>query len=174
MDKTIIDNINDMVEEHDILWHLGDFAFAKEHEYIRKCEQYRYRIRCQNVNMIWGNHDEPHLISHLFYEKHRLHDIYLGRRIFLCHTAFCVWEDSHRGSWNLYGHSHTSAEEWMDTHMPGRRSIDVGVDNAYRLFGSYRPFSMDDLESLLGNRAGFSTDHHIPKNSIAPREGESL
>lgn len=175
MNDELTDNINAMVGEDDILWHLGDFAFAPRDRYVHKCEFYRRRIRCQNINIIWGNHDEPHLIRHLFKEAYDLHKIPIpGERasIVLCHYAMAVWDGSHRGNWQLYGHSHTTAEPWMDQYMKGRRSLDVGVDNAKKLLGAYRPFSMEDLSRIMRSREGFSMDHHIPKNSTAPKEEE--
>ena len=175
MDDTMIKNINDMVGENDILWHLGDFAFGVRDNYVRKCENYRRRINCKNVNIIWGNHDEPYQIRHLFKENHKLNDISLidhRFRVVLCHYAMAVWDGSHRGNWQLYGHSHAGAEKWMNKFMAGRKSIDVGVDNAAILFGAYRPFSLADLEAILLKREGFSMDHHIPKNSTSPKEEE--
>jgi calcineurin-like phosphoesterase family protein len=176
MNDELINNINAIVGEDDILWHLGDFAFAPKEMYVRKCENYRRRILCKNVNIIWGNHDEPHLIKHLFNENHYLHSISLPKqnRIVLCHYALAVWDGSHRGNWHLYGHSHTTAEQWMNKNMPERRSIDVGVDNAKLLLGSYRPFSSEELSRILSKRQGFSMDHHIPKNSTAPSEEELI
>jgi len=173
MNDVFTDNINAMVGEDDILWHLGDFAFAQRENYVRKCEFYRNRIHCKNVNIIWGNHDEPHMIKHLFKESHFMHSISLPpsrNKIILCHYAMAVWDGSHRGNWQLYGHSHTNAEPWMDKNMPGRKSLDVGVDNANRLLGSYRPFSLEELEKMMSKREGFSMDHHVPRNSTAPRE----
>ena len=162
MDDTIINNINEMVEEDDILWHLGDFAFGHGDAYIRNCENYRRRIRCKNVNIIWGNHDESYLIHHLFNKNHDLKLIDVsGTKIVLCHYALAVWEKSYRGNWQLYGHSHTTAEPWLDKMMPGRRSLDVGVDNAYLMFGKFRPFSFEELQKLFSKREGFSKERNI-------------
>jgi hypothetical protein len=58
----------------------------------------------------------------------------------------------------LYGHAHGSAEEWMDFYMPGRLSMDVGVDNAYRVLGEYRPFSFPEISSIMKSRRGFQMD----------------
>lgn len=162
MNDTITDNINAIVGENDILWHLGDFAFARREDYIRKCNFYRYRLKCQNINMVWGNHDEPHLIHSLFKENHTLNMIHVqGQRIVLNHYAMAVWEKSHHKTINLYGHSHSNAESWLDKMMPGRRSMDVGVDNAYRLLGQYRPFTFDEILNLLKSREGHNIgDHH--------------
>jgi len=177
MNDEFINNINAIVGEDDTLWHLGDFAFAQKDSYVRKCENYRRRIKCKNMNIIWGNHDEPHLISHLFNENHYMHTIPLQQhrfRIVLCHYAMAVWDGSHRANWQIYGHSHTSAEPWMNLNMPERKSMDVGVDNAKLLLGSYRPFGLEDLETILLPRQGFSMDHHIPKNSTAPKEEDLI
>ncbi len=171
MDATIIDNINDMVGKEDILWHMGDFAMGVKRDYVQKCTEYRKRIKCKNINIIWGNHDYPHQIRHLFGEAHKLHMISTRTAsINLCHYALATWEDSHKGSFQLYGHSHTTAEPWMDQHMLGRRSMDVGVDNAFRLLGAYRPFSLEEIVGFLGSRPGFAMDKGVLINSSAPRE----
>lgn len=171
MDTTMINNINELVGQDDILWHCGDFAMPGKDGYVSKCEAYRNRIVCRNVNILWGNHDHPYQIRHLFNEAHFLHRISTRTAsIILCHYALATWEGSHRGSMMLYGHSHTTAEPWLEAHMPGRKSMDVGVDNAYKLFGKFRPFSLEEIIGLLGKRTGFSMDHGIPKNSNAPSE----
>jgi len=36
--------------------------------------------------------------------------------------------------------------------MPGRFSMDVGVDAAFQLFGEYRPFSLDEIENVMSKR----------------------
>ncbi len=166
MDKTLIDNINAIVKEEDTLWHLGDFAFGIKDNYANVVEGYRRRINCKNINIVWGNHDQPWKAKHVFKQNYDLTDIEAPgyrHRIIMCHYAMAVWEGSHRGNWQLYGHSHTTAEPWMDKHMPQRRSVDVGVDNAKLLLGSYRPFSMEDLEKIFLKRDGFSMDHHTSK-----------
>ena len=69
--------------------------------------------------------------------------------------SVATWDGSHQGVWHLYGHSHAAAEPWADAHMAGRRSLDVGIDNAYRLLGEYRPWSFEEIRELLGPRPGF-------------------
>ena len=178
MNKHLIDNINATVGTDDTLWHLGDWAFAPDKDYARACEEYRGRIKCKNIHIIWGNHDKPKKIKHLFISDHTLTEVKIQTsmprpvNVVLCHYALAVWNKSHRGSWQLYGHSHSGAEPWMNQHMNGRRSIDVGVDNAKKHIGEYRPFSTEELTRLLGSKLGHSMDHHIPKNSKAPSEEE--
>ncbi len=71
-----------------------------------------------------------------------------------------VLNKSHHGAIHLYGHSHSSAEEGLDKKFPGRRSMDVGIDNAYRLLGEYRPFSWDEIKHRLLSKQGEVIDHH--------------
>lgn len=175
MNDTLINNINAVVEPDDELWHLGDFAMFSKREsvssYYNRCKGYRDRINCNNVNIIWGNHDEnPNLdndypIWDLFNSDYTLTQIKAPNnyrtKITLCHYAMAVFNKSHRGAIQLYGHSHSQAEPWMNLNMKGRRSMDVGVDNAFKLLGEYRPFSLDEIMNLVGKRSGFSMDHHV-------------
>lgn len=172
MDSTIIDNINKCVQPDDLIWHLGDVLFAPKDKYVERCQGYLDRINCKNINLIWGNHDHRS-IKHLFNETYDLVKIHLPNQrsqAILCHYALAVWDGSHRGNWNLYGHSHTTAEGGLDAHFPDRKSIDVGVDNAYRLFGEFRPFSLIELQKILNPRMGHVLDHHTPRNLTTPTE----
>lgn len=154
MDETMISAINTNVGVNDTLWHLGDFAMPGKSQYDRRCRYYRDRLHCQNINLVWGNHDQRS-IGNLFSNTHsKLMITAEKQKIVLCHEAFAIWDQCHRGAWNLYGHSHATVEAWMDKIIPGRRSIDVGVDNAYKFFGEFRPFSMEDLRKIMKTRKG--------------------
>ncbi len=157
MNKTLIDNINSVVGRDDTLWHLGDFCFS-DAETARKL---RDRINCQNINIVWGNHDRRGKIRHLFKDAYDQVEVVVeDQRMVLNHYAMAVWNKSHHGAWQLYGHSHAGAEQWMDLHLPNRRSVDVGVDNAFKLIGDYKPFSMKDLHNHFKSRTGHKLDHH--------------
>jgi calcineurin-like phosphoesterase family protein len=173
MDNTVIDGINAKVRAEDTLWHLGDFALPGKHDLARKCRAYRDRINCQHINIVWGNHDRRDEIRDLFERAYDLVKVSVEgqkAKIVLCHYAIAVWDESHRGSWHLYGHSHGMVEDWLDAHMTDRKSIDVGVDNAFKIFGEFRPFSLEDLRSMLMSRMGHTMNagHRIENN--APRE----
>ncbi len=170
MDSVLIDSINRVVGEDDVLWHLGDFALPGKYDYFEKCQAYRDRIICKNVFMILGNHDQQ-CIERLFSRTYgyisrdeRVYSTVIKEfnsyRIAMSHFAPAIWDKSHRGVMFLYGHSHSSAEEWLDKALPGRRAFDVGVDNAYKLLGEYRPFSLEEVVSILKNRNGCEIDHH--------------
>lgn len=171
MDQVLIDNINNMVGENDILWHLGDFALPGKRDYINKCTEYRKRIKCKNVNLIIGNHDKPEKIYHLFQENYDYHNLRLDHlpMIALFHYPILAWNKHHRGAIHLYGHEHAGIEDWFDQLLPGRKCMDVGVDNAYRLTGEYRPFSLEEILNYMKDKPGAAIGHHVP-NADAPEE----
>lgn len=163
MDDTLIDNINAIVEDRDHLFHLGDFGFGDGRNVRERTKDYLDRLRCKNVTLIWGNHDKCEIGSLFSGGAHDIYNLRVdGQLIVLCHYAMATWNRSHRGSWHLYGHSHAAAEGWLDDHMPGRRSMDVGVDNACLVLGEYRPFSYGDIKSIMDGRQGYAIDHHTP------------
>lgn len=175
MDNSILDEINNIVGENDILWHLGDFAMpGREHNYRYRCQYYRDRIKCKTVNIVWGNHDDRK-IRDLFNESYDLKSINSptgSHKIIMCHYAMAVWDGSHRGNVHLYGHSHSEAEPWLERTMIGRKSVDVGVDNAAKLLGAYRPWTMEEIDKHMASRGGFAFDHHVGKMANTPREEE--
>jgi len=175
MDNTMIDAINANVGVDDTLWHMGDFAMPGKHDLARKCRAYRDRINCQHVNIVWGNHDRRLEIRALFEDAYDLVKVAVEgqkAKIVLCHYALAVWDESHRGAWHLYGHSHGMVEDWMNANLSDRKSLDVGVDNAAKVLGEFRPFGLDDLRPLLMSQLGHTMNagHRITTN--APKEEE--
>lgn len=69
MDELIIDSINERADEDDILWHLGDFCWAKKGYQMDTARRYLNRIRCKNVFLVSGNHD-PEGIKFAFKEHY--------------------------------------------------------------------------------------------------------
>lgn len=160
MDDHLIGCINDVVGRDDILWHLGDFCGGRGPHLFDAARRYRERINCKNVFIVLGNHDSDEMAP-LFKECHHSCEIKVAsRHIVLSHYAHCFWNRSHVGSWMLYGHAHGTAEAWLDRNMPGRFSMDVGVDNVARVLGEYRPISYDEVAGLFSSRKGFHVDSH--------------
>lgn len=161
MNAYLLDEINNLVGPDDTLWHLGDFCFGHgKSESYKTAKAFRDRIACRNVHLIWGNHDN-YSIAPLFSSTHKMETVfYEGQQIVCCHYAMAIWNKSHHGAWHLYGHSHAGAEEWLDKALPGRRSFDVGVDNAARILGAYRPWSFEEIQTIMKKRQGSVIDHH--------------
>lgn len=54
MNYTLIKSINDVVGQDDTLFHLGDWSFGG----IENIWNFRKQIKCKNIILITGNHDE--------------------------------------------------------------------------------------------------------------------
>jgi calcineurin-like phosphoesterase family protein len=147
----MIDQINRYVAENDRLYVLGDVAWTSIDNYLA-------RINCKDVHLIWGNHDKQNFGKH-FKSHQDVLEIKIGKKpntnkVFLSHYAHAYWPSSHYGAFHLYGHTHRQREDTLDACFPGRRSLDVGVDNARFLLGEYRPFSEHDIVDILGHQPG--------------------
>jgi calcineurin-like phosphoesterase family protein len=159
MNDYLISRINDVVRKDDVLWHLGDFCYAPKNRLEEFVKNYLERINCKNIFLCWGNHDDKR-ISKYFKQCHERYELNINNKlIVLSHYAQAVWNKSHNGSWMLYGHCHSTAEDWLDKFMPQRLSIDVGVDNVYKIFGEYRPISFEEVNDLFLKRKGLSIDN---------------
>lgn len=143
MNADILGNINKTVGEDDTLWILGDLAYGIRQGYYEACRRHRNKIKCRNVILIWGNHDKRTIRDLFKFTTDLISTEIADRLITMCHYSMTTWDQSHRGSIQLYGHSHSNAEDWLDEIMPGRRSMDVGVDNAFRMCGEFRPFCIE-------------------------------
>jgi len=163
MDNTIIDNINKVVKSDDTLWHLGDFAFAD----YSKAKRYRDRINCQNMYLVWGNHDKPY-IRDLF------NDCYAqggggrgsdppeamtvdGQWIWLNHYPMLSWEGSYKGCWVLHGHVHGNIRKhpaWRAVYDL-MQQCDVGVDGPCMSTRdgvwnhTFKPWTMAELRKFM-------------------------
>lgn len=143
-DDDIIANINTLVGRNDELYILGDIAWAD-------LASIRLRINSRHIKVVLGNHDKRgHLIS-IFGEAPDTRTLKVGEgnTIFLSHYPHAFWPRSHYGSYHLYGHMHAQREGTLTEWMPERRSLDVGLDNAARLLGEYRPFTEAEVLSIL-------------------------
>jgi calcineurin-like phosphoesterase family protein len=81
------------------------------------------------------------------------------QHIMLSHYAFYVWAASHKGSWNLFGHSHGSLDKWA---REGKR-MDVGIDGE---FTNFAPISYDKVKKIMDARQTVFVDHHDKDTNI--------
>lgn len=160
----LIDLWNKQVGRSDTVYHLGDFCFKNKVEAISD-------IIAQlngNIVFILGNHDDEKIlrkatvqvgslgkdISSNEYEIHQYKEIKVnGNKWCLFHYAISSWNKMHYGSYCLFGHSHGS--------FKGQGKIlDVGLDNAYNLFGEHRFFTVEDIETYMSQQDVVLVDHH--------------
>lgn len=150
MDEHMIINWNACVKPEDTVYHLGDFSFHKPARTLKILS----RLQGQKY-LVWGNHDkynrnDREFQSHWGWTRD-LADIKVGsQRIVLCHYAMLVWNQSHRGAWQLHGHSHGTLRE---SHTSLR--CDVGVD-----CWSYTPVLYDELAAKMAKKTFDPVDRH--------------
>lgn len=158
MNKTLTQTINKYVKPEDTLYYLGDFAFGGH----RNIPSYRHSLQCNTIHFFRGNHDK-HIDEYedLFtsIQDTGNYSDKDGHNFFMSHYAHRVWLGSHKGYIHLYGHSH-------DTISDHGKSMDVGVDVAYRLFGEYRPFSLDEINSIMNKKPVAFVDGHDATQSV--------
>lgn len=56
--SVLVDNFNSVVKENDEVWHLGDWSFGG----YRNIWEFRKRLKCRNIHLVYGNHDE-HIVN---------------------------------------------------------------------------------------------------------------
>lgn len=155
MNDVLISNWNSVVSPHDIVWHLGDFAFAG----ITRLRDLLLRLH-GHIHLVPGNHDDPKVWQKLhddgIVQLHRpIKNLKLQTapsshtRAVLCHFPIESWADCHLGSWHLHGHSHGSSRTF------GRR-LDVGID----AHEHHRPLHLDEVRDILSQRITQSADYH--------------
>ena len=128
MNEVLIRNHNEVVQDKDLVYHIGDFALLTYRDAI----EIRAQLRGRHV-FIRGSHDRwsNDVLPYLWEGK--IEDQY----IVLCHYAMRVWPRSHYGSWQLYGHSHGKLN-------PANRQYDVGVDN-----NNFYPVSFSQIKAIM-------------------------
>jgi calcineurin-like phosphoesterase family protein len=142
MNQAILQRLNDCAKANDILYFLGDFCIGPK---VRAAE-FRRQIRCMKIFAIPGNHDkETKKLTQEFAWLNNLAEVLVnGQRIALCHYAMRVWNQSSRGAWHLYGHSHGRLPD-LGTSL----SMDVGVDTH-----DFRPWHFDEISERMALKTG--------------------
>lgn len=152
MDEHLINSINSCVGEDDLLIHNGDVSFGGQQNIGRFFDA----LRVKNIIWIEGNHDH-HMSKWINHPKVFRHGKLLNvnindQNIVLCHYPLCEWYKMEDGSWNLHGHLHGDENEIMRLIHSKYKSLDVGIDNYYKSYGYYYPYSFEEINNLLQSK----------------------
>ncbi len=137
-DKTLIKNWNNVVNENDIVYYLGDFCFGKGTNSSDALNH--FKKLSGKIIMIAGNHDRhARNIKNSFFRWHEgLYEAKIRKdKIVLCHYPLLSWNAAFHGRPHLFGHCHSGPNKII-THQPN--SYDVGVDN-----NNFTPISIDEV-----------------------------
>jgi calcineurin-like phosphoesterase family protein len=157
MTETLIARWNERVNYSDTVYHLGDFALSWGKKHKSLVDGLLERLH-GNKTLIVGNHDRDEVTKNPRWSavKH-YHELKIDlggvhkQRIVLSHYAFRTWNQIHRGSWMLYGHSHSNLTDI------GGKTMDVGVD-----CHDYYPIRVEQIAAFMAGRDIVSCDHHLP------------
>lgn len=162
MDEALINNWNSVVGKDDIVFNLGDFAFApnsKWKDVLNQLNGHHY--------LILGNHDITRWpgdrIMELFerVENQMLLKID-GRFVYLNHYPFLCYGGSWRGLQNavyaLHGHVHSgpnsSGKDSDRLNILFPYQYDVGIDN-----NNYTPISWEQIQEKIA----YQVEHGVPQ-----------
>lgn len=148
MNEVMISDWNSIVTKRDTVYSLGDFSMAR----MKNIDIALDVIDRLNgtIHLVYGNHDHRKMWEvmalmrpgRIVLEGDRIEINVNCKDIALCHYSHQVWNRSHHGAWHLFGHSHNT--------LPGiGKSMDVGVDAKYALYGDWAPFTMSQLKEQL-------------------------
>lgn len=144
MNETMITNWNNKVGKHDIVFHLGDFAFCGSKEYNELLSRLNGKIY-----LIKGNHDNKNLrqgYSKLFADIQEQMTICIGKySVYLNHYPFlCFTGSYHDHVLQLFGHVHSgphcTVKDLKRLKYLYKSQYDVGVDN-----NNFTPVSWEEI-----------------------------
>jgi calcineurin-like phosphoesterase family protein len=165
MNSTLVNRINEMVGEDDILIHLGDWSFGG----FESIEEFRSRILCKNVHLVYGNHDH-----HIRRNKGGIQDIFSSCHDYLhldvrkpngkevdkfslvcMHYPIASWNGMNDGVIHLHGHVHLPQQ----LRLHEGKAMDVGVDG-----NELYPISLEEIRNIMKGRPhvklSLPKDHH--------------
>jgi calcineurin-like phosphoesterase family protein len=134
MNETLIDNWNKIINRHDRVYIIGDFAFSEHAKFADRLKGKKHLIK--------GNHDEAsHDVYSRFESVSQIKEIEINKRMFVfCHFPLRTWSECHKGSIHLFGHCH-------GREQTNNLSFDIGVDTH-----NYLPYSYDEVMKIVSKR----------------------
>ena len=165
MNDTLVNNINEVVGQDDILIHLGDWSFGG----FEMIEEFRNRILCKNVHLVFGNHDH-----HIRRNKGGVQDLFSSTQDYLhldlripkgkevdkltlvcMHFPIASWDGMNDGVPHLHGHVHLPRHQRIGLG----KVMDVGVDG-----NDLYPISIQEIRTIMKDRPvkslSLPKDHH--------------
>lgn len=150
MTEGLIERHNAKVGRGDLVYHLGDmfwrtFGLGNAVNVMRRLNGNHYYILGNHEELMLDKESEA-LRNHFVWVKERIkirpNSILAPEGIVLDHYAARVWNGSHKGAWQLYGHSHGELPEDLGF------AFDVGVDP-----NNYSPVSIEEAAVRMKEKA---------------------
>lgn len=160
MNEVLIDNWNELVDDKDIVFYLGDLSFERNgNETKNIVDQLKGKI-----HYILGNHDDEKKIAKLNrfetisdYVNLLVDDEDNPRKkqgIIMMHYPILSWDKAHHGDWHLHGHCHQSLANKKIEYY-NRKVLDVGCNG-----WDYKPVSYNEIKNVMNTKDIENIDHH--------------
>ena len=161
MNEELIKRWNEKISDDDIIFHLGDFSLNSRSEITKWILESLNGVKY----LVSGNHERDILrkawTKKYFKEIKDILDITVldnnkEQKITMCHYPMLSWYQSHRGSWQMYGHQHGSLDDksnelscdsfsLKDKLRPVQ--VDVGCDT-----NNFYPYSYNEIKDIINKK----------------------
>jgi calcineurin-like phosphoesterase family protein len=151
MNEQIVENWNSVVPKDGVVFHLGDVSLTASPKALKSLLD---RLNGTKY-LIIGNHENDALSKQDIRETWAgIYDVaeifipddeitYGEQHIVMCHYPMIVWNGSHRGSWQLFGHVHGGLSNKGVIKHPVT-AMDAGVDSH-----NYYPISYQQVKEQI-------------------------
>lgn len=143
MNEELLRRWNEKVGPNDEVYHLGDFALCTTPQFMDIASRLNgtiYLIAGNHEGTAMSNRSRFKWIKDYFELKVKDESCTNGvQRIILFHYAMRVWRSHGRGTWHLYGHSHSTLPDLEDS-----LSFDIGVD-----CHDFYPLSYNEVKAIM-------------------------
>lgn len=160
MNRTLIDNWNEVVDDNDVVFYLGDLSFDKNG---LKTQHIVDELKGK-IHFILGNHDHDRDIKKLNRFESVSDYINLSvtdednprkrQGIMMMHYPILSWDKAHHGDWHLHGHCHQSLVLNYPEYY-NRKVLDLGCNG-----WDYKPVSYQEIKKIMQTKSITSIDHH--------------
>lgn len=123
MNEVMVERWNSVVRPNDTVYHLGDFAYGRHHEWRKRLNG--------NVQFVLGNHDDEREFKFCDLQYRIYRNVRHEKKKFvLFHYPIEDWDGRWRGSIHL--HAHTHGKELRRPSIPRPRDSDLDFSGQER------------------------------------------
>lgn len=155
----LIDVWNSQVNHGDTVTHVGDFSFKHRFNHI-----VNLLTRLNGVKiMLLGNHDDHGVMraaqavveTKVIAVKDTAYRAIGDNKLHIFHYPLSSWRSQSYGSWHIHGHCHGNHK-----HAAEGKILDVGLDNAYKMYAEHKFFTLEDIRDHMASREIYCGDSH--------------
>lgn len=154
MNSTLIKNWNEVVSFNDTIFVLGDFCLSRN---LNEINSIANQLNGRKI-LIKGNHDlfeKEDYLSNGFDEvyEHCL-EIYLHNSFWvMCHYQMARWNNSHKGSFHLFGHEHWNQQYELKHSLYTQLFFSERKYNVCADANNFKPVDLFYIKKQIENNA---------------------